>query len=713
MSDYSDAEFPLPLWPVSRLAEAVETLSLKAGILSAPAEAAPPSDHPEPADTAAVDDLITFVSDRLHIECEPVESPCSEIEQMLQNAGPTLFSIPGKDHPRLLLLLRGGRRKLSVIAPDTSVQRVPAENVRNALTDEMEAPIRESVDRLLIKAGVAEERRYSVRKAIINEQLSDSRISGCWLLRLPPDASIPKQFRHARLFRYLMALILFYVISQIIMIFTWWIAAKGMFGGSFEWIWLLAWALILFTNIPFNLAGMRIRTLLSVGSGVIFKKRFLYGSMQLEPEEIRHQGVGQFLSRVMESETLDAMVLESGFISVFAVVELFTAISVLSMGAGGWPHALLLPAWMLIIFFICWQYYRYNSQWIENYREMTNDLVERMVGHRTRLAHEDIDHWHEQEDQYLDRYLKLSEKMDRIEIRLEAFIARGWMIMGLAGIAYLFVAGPVSRAKLAVSLGGIMLAGQALGSFVAGFSSFVGIKTSWDQAGPLFRAAARSQKASSVFFRSEDTGETEGQPLLLARDIVFRYRDRGRPVLQDCNLKIYPRDRLLLEGPSGGGKSTLASLLAGLRQSESGLLLLRGFDWQTIGLNEWRKRVVSAPQFHENHVFTETFSFNLLMGRRWPPLPEDLEEAEIICRELGLGDLLERMPAGFQQMVGESGWQLSHGERSRLYIARALLQHSDIIILDESFAALDPENLHLSLCCVLRRAPALVVIAHP
>ena len=78
-----------------------------------------------------------------------------------------------------------------------------------------------------------------------------------------------------------------------------------------------------------------------------------------------------------------------------------------------------------------------------------------------------------------------------------------------------------------------------------------------------------------------------------------------------------------------------------------------------------------------------------------------------------MGDLIKRMPAGLQQMLGESGWRLSHGERSRLYIARALLQNADLMILDESFAALDPETLALSLRCVLRRAPTLMVIAHP
>jgi ATP-binding cassette subfamily B protein len=197
------------------------------------------------------------------------------------------------------------------------------------------------------------------------------------------------------------------------------------------------------------------------------------------------------------------------------------------------------------------------------------------------------------------------------------------------------------------------------------------------------------------------------------QDLTFRYPDRGEPVLRKCSFSIRPEDRILLQGHSGDGKSTLASLLIGMRTPQSGLLLLEGLDWQTIGMDGWRRRVVSAPQFHENHVLTETFAFNLLMGRGWPPTLKDMDEAEEICRELGLGDLVDRMPAGLLQMVGETGWQLSHGERSRLYIARTLLQRASMIILDESFAALDPETLRCSLQCVLKRAPALMVIAHP
>ncbi|HEY3594100.1 MAG TPA: ATP-binding cassette domain-containing protein, partial [Polyangiaceae bacterium] len=152
---------------------------------------------------------------------------------------------------------------------------------------------------------------------------------------------------------------------------------------------------------------------------------------------------------------------------------------------------------------------------------------------------------------------------------------------------------------------------------------------------------------------------------------------------------------------------------SGLRRPATGLLLVGGLDWQSLGAEGWRRRVVAAPQFHDNHILTETLSFNLLMGRRWPPEQRDLREAEELCRALGLGPLLERMPAGLLQMVGEGGWQLSHGEKSRVYLARALLQGAELLLLDESFGALDPESMRRCLQCVIDRAPALLVVAHP
>jgi ATP-binding cassette subfamily B protein len=182
---------------------------------------------------------------------------------------------------------------------------------------------------------------------------------------------------------------------------------------------------------------------------------------------------------------------------------------------------------------------------------------------------------------------------------------------------------------------------------------------------------------------------------------------------------------VLLEGPSGGGKSTLVSLLAGWRTPRAGSLLLDGLDRASHGAQRWRRAVAVAPQFHENHVFTGTLAFNCLLAAPSEPEPpagsfmavpaavRAEERARELCGELGLGPLVERMPSGMRQVVGETGWQLSHGEKSRVFLARALLADARLVVLDESLAALDPVTAREVLACVRRRAPALLVVAHP
>src|SRR3954454_20030065 len=143
----------------------------------------------------------------------------------------------------------------------------------------------------------------------------------------------------------------------------------------------------------------------------------------------------------------------------------------------------------------------------------------------------------------------------------------------------------------------------------------------------------------------------------------------------------------------------------------AGLLLLDGMDRATLGPGS-RRLAAGAPQFHENHILTGPLAFNLLMGRDWPASVEELARARALCVELGLGGLLDRMPAGLMQQVGETGWQLSHGERSRVFLARALLQDARLTVLDESFAALDPVTLKACLGSAVARARTLVVVAH-
>jgi ATP-binding cassette subfamily B protein len=700
-------------WPASRWHEAMSELARRAGFLSQRPNMAGLSGYAGPVNETLIDQWVMKTARRIRIEAEAVELSYAELEQQLPQIGPALIRLPGTE--QVLAILKGNKNSIKVIAPNREVQPLSPTRLRDMLAHHLEEPIAPAIQTLLDDAGVAKERQALTKSAILREQLGSESIGGGWLLRLSPGDDFLKQILHARLPRHWLVIIGTSLIGQLLMLLGWWVIGRGALEGHFEWAWLSAWALLLFTAIPLQLLGVWAENLLSLGLGSLFKQRLLYGILQLEPEEIRHQGAGQFLGLVMEAESLESLALGGGLIALMAVLQLFIALVVLAIGGGGLFHVLLLLGWMIFTGWLCWYYYFYSNDWVTNYREMTNDLVERMVGHRTRLAQEEPAHWHDEEEAFLERYLHYSERMDRINIWIKAVIGRGWMIVGLLGVFYTFIITPAASAALAISLGGILLASQSLNSFVTGFASFISVIITWRQVGPLFQAASRDQVQDSSQFvlPTEIEHRQQREPFLRVEDLTFRYRPKTPAILQNCHLTIHQGDRLLLEGPSGGGKSTLSALLAGLRFPESGQLLLWGFDRQTLGTESWRQRIVTAPQFHENHVLTETFAFNLLMGRRWPPSPSDLQEAEEICQELGLGDLLSQMPAGFQQMVGESGWQLSHGERSRLYIARSLLQQADMIILDESFAALDPENLRRALECVLRRAPTLVVIAHP
>jgi ATP-binding cassette subfamily B protein len=566
-------------------------------------------------------------------------------------------------------------------------------------------------------AGMSNRQRTLVRQGLLRELLQETLVSGIWLLRLSPGASFFAQISQAGLIRPFGCLLSFYTIQYVLGLVAWVIIGRAALRGRFDPGWLAAWVLILITCLPLQMLVSWYQGVIAIGGGALIKRRLLYGALRLAPEEVRHQGAGQLLGRVLESQAVESLLLGAGFTCVLAAIEVVIAAGVLKMGAGGWPHVLLLVGWIIIALCIGRVYYKKRQGWTVHRLNMTHDLVEKMIGHRTRLAQEKHGQWHHDEDKSLKRYTEISRQLDNGGILILALVPAGWGLLGLLGLAPGFVSGRSSPVELAIGLGGVLLAAGALGKVSMGLATVAGAAISWKQVSQLFHAAARPQACGSPLFACSrvagSKGVTNGETIVDVHNLVFRHSDRGEAIIQGLNLRISGDERVLLEGPSGGGKSTIAALLSGLRTAQSGSILVSGLDWTTLGSEAWRRRITMAPQFHENHILTETLAFNLLMGRRWPPKAEDLEDAVTVCRELGLGELLDKMPAGLAQIVGDHGWQLSHGERSRVYIARALLQQADLVILDESFAALDPQNLFNALHCVVKRANALMVIAHP
>jgi len=712
----SDRTFDLGklAWPGARLGEAIEWLARGHGLSRRAAEG-----PTTPPITANSDDLTAWIGSQANafaLEAEHVESSYAETEAMLKNCGPALLRVRAGIEICFLAVLRGSATRVTVVTPDLTLHHLCLETLRAAICQEMEAPVLAETERMLEQAGVPRQRRAQASKTILHQQLAGARVSDIWLLRLAPGTGLWRQAREARIPSRMFALLAAHTAQSVLWLLSWWMIGEAALQGRFDWGWLTAWALVLFSMVPFRLLVTWWQGMLAIRIGGLLKRRLLSGALQLHPDEIRHQGAGQLLGCVIESEAVETLALSGGFLALLSGLELALAAGVMAFGPARTLQLFFLAGWVIVTLGIAWRYSRNRDWWTQSRVKLTNDLVERMVGHRTRLAQETRERWHDGEDQAVNGLLALAFGMDRSARWLMSLVPRGWLLLGLLALVPSFVLANVTAAELAVGLGGVLLGFRALQRFVAGVSNLVGAVIAWKQIIPLMRAAKPQHAGVLPLATMPQTppGDSElAQPFLEAHDLNFCYRNRGLPVLRECNLQIRCGDRILLEGPSGGGKSTFASVLAGLQVADSGLLLLHGLDRQSVGLTGWRRHVAAAPQFHENHVLTTSFAFNLLMGGRWPPGPEALQEAETVCRELGLEDLLERMPAGLLQMVGESGWQLSHGEKSRLYIARALLQGAELVVLDESFASLDPENLHRALQCVLDRAKTLLVIAHP
>lgn len=699
-------------WPVARLGEAIESLARKCGLTSKQIETPVAPENLALMGDEAIRRWIEMAAGWLNIEAEPVTVNYPEAGRFITSSAPALLQLSFEREPRLLLVLASNSRSVSLLCPDLTICKLSPEAVRLGLCDNLERPLRPAIERLLKAAGVSKGEVERTQTLILNELLKSSSVSGCWIVRLLPGVSFWQQLRQAGLARRLMTIVAAYSLQYLLMILSWWLIGEGALRGRVEFGWLIAWALLLLSIVPFQLLATWLQGIFTIGFGGLLKMRLLYGALQMAPEEIRHQGAGNLLGRVIESETVEALALSGGFLALVSVIELAMAALILLAGAGGWLQMLMMLIWTGLTLLLGWRYYRQSGDWTQARLVMTHDLVERMVGHRTRLAQQARAHWHDGEDRALERYLDLSRSMDSTAALLLR-MPRGWMIWGLLALAPVFIKGEASVARIAVGLGGLLFGFRALARLTNGLTYLTDAGIAWQQVAPLFHAAARPAAAGTPLLSMAASALDGDSVVVDARDLTFRYRERGDYLLHNCNLQIRAGDRVLLEGASGSGKSTLASLLTGIRSPESGLLLARGLDRHTLGAEGWRRVVVAVPQFHENHILTGTLAFNLLMGRRWPPRPEDWQEAETICHELGLSELLSRMPAGLLQMVGETGWQLSHGERSRLYIARALLQNADLIILDESFAALDPETLCRALQAVLKRAAALLVIIHP
>ncbi|HKC98187.1 MAG TPA: ATP-binding cassette domain-containing protein, partial [Methylomirabilota bacterium] len=190
--------------------------------------------------------------------------------------------------------------------------------------------------------------------------------------------------------------------------------------------------------------------------------------------------------------------------------------------------------------------------------------------------------------------------------------------------------------------------------------------------------------------------------------VTFAYPGARRPAHVELGFRVRPGERVAIVGPSGSGKSTIARLLLRFHDPDRGRVAIGGRDLRELSLEQVRSRVALVSQ--DTWLFHGTVADNIRMGK-----PDaSLEELRAAARAANADEFIQRLPQGYDTVVGERGVRLSGGQRQRIAIARALLRDAPILVLDEALSSVDAESEALIQTALdrLMRGRTTLVFAH-
>ena len=264
----------------------------------------------------------------------------------------------------------------------------------------------------------------------------------------------------------------------------------------------------------------------------------------------------------------------------------------------------------------------------------------------------------------------------------------------------------------ALYMNGLMELNFFLGMLLCLFDLFVPIKSFYDQEARLTVMSACMDRIEALFAEKEldDSGaqalSESGAPEIEYRNVTFAYDKKD--VLKNISFRADKGTMTALVGPSGGGKSTIASLFTRFWDIQSGEILLRGTDIRKIPLSVLMDNI--SMVFQRVYLFQDTVYNNIALGRPDASREEVVEAA----KKARCYDFIMELPDGFDTVIGEGGASLSGGQAQRLSIARCILKNSPIVILDEATASVDADNESYIQQAIseLCKGKTLLVIAH-
>jgi ATP-binding cassette subfamily B protein len=192
-------------------------------------------------------------------------------------------------------------------------------------------------------------------------------------------------------------------------------------------------------------------------------------------------------------------------------------------------------------------------------------------------------------------------------------------------------------------------------------------------------------------------------------NVHFQYQDdNNQELFTDLNLTIQPGEKIGLVGHSGGGKTTITKLLMRFMDIDSGAILVDNQDIAKVRQDDLRSAIAYVPQ--DPYMFHRSIADNIRYGK----LDASDEEVQLAAKRSHSVEFIDKLPKGYDTLIGERGVKLSGGQRQRIAVARAMIKHAPILLLDEATSALDSESEKLIQDALwkLMENKTAIVIAH-
>lgn len=312
----------------------------------------------------------------------------------------------------------------------------------------------------------------------------------------------------------------------------------------------------------------------------------------------------------------------------------------------------------------------------------------------------------EKSKELTDNFRKSREKSLQFERDVVPCMRWIYLLLG-TGSAVILAVAMILNAK------GMLSVSYLIGLLLFVFDLFGPVRALYGSSTRLTVMSSCLDRVEEVFKESElaDDGtdkipEKSNAPEIEFKNVNFAYDKKE--VLHNISFCLEQNQMCALVGPSGGGKSTVANLLARFWDIKNGQILIRGKDIRKISLTDLMAHI--SMVFQRVYLFQDTIYNNISMGRP-DASPEEVIEA---AKKARCYDFIMKLPQGFDTIIGEGGESLSGGEKQRISIARCILKDAPIVILDEATASVDADNERYIQEAIseLCQGKTLLVIAH-